>query len=124
MTDVNVPASLSPTDHDGLVTLIANFGSFTKQYTQDIKEIKENVNGRLIGHDADIKANEMRITALEKLVTETNPIEAFKSLSDLKAEYHDDKTKFNTYRVVGGIVGGAIMWVITQLPNILRGWGL
>jgi hypothetical protein len=48
---------LSNTDHDALIELKTEFKAFVRQYSLDIKELKDGTQKTLIDHDLAIKKN-------------------------------------------------------------------
>lgn len=110
MTDVFI-------DHDLLITLKANFDTFQSQYTLDMKELKDGTQFTLSDH-------EKRIKVVEEIVQVTTPVESLKQFKTLQQEVHDFKTTANAFRLIAGLVGGAIMYLLTQIPNLIRQWGI
>lgn len=100
------------TDHDILIRLDEKFEIFTTQYALDIKSLKDNVTKditsnklKLDAHDSVLKKHEERLDKMDKE----------KDIKDGKA---------NLLKVIAGAIGGFIMFLLTQLPNILRNWGI
>lgn len=81
------------TDHDILVTLSANFVSFTKQYALDVKELKDGTKLTLDDH-------ETRIRKLEEIV-------------------HDDKTTRKAQLRVASLTGAIVTFVLGTAATVL-----
>lgn len=103
----------SPTDHDLLIKLNTQFEIFTTQYKQDMLSLKDGYTRTLADH-------ELRINKLEKITDEVSPIETVKEFRLLQQQVHDFVVSANAYRVVGGLLGGAVVFLLTQLPNIIK----
>lgn len=116
------------TDHDLLIRLDQKFETFTKQYALDIKGLNDGITTQLAKHEVQIQGLEKRVDSIEQINNVVKPEEALKDYLKFKKDINDLLLKFtttaNAYRLIAGLVGGFIMWVITQLPNILESWGL
>lgn len=121
-------AERQPTDHDLLIRLDEKFENFLKQYHVDMKNIREGVSEKLGSHSAKIAGNEKRIDELERVVGVVRLEETYNDYLEFKSEVRDivvvSQTKANLYRVLGGVAGGIITFLLIQLPNILSSWGI
>lgn len=109
--------AITTSDHDLLVTLNTKFEIFVKAYAEDMKDLKDGVSTKIADH-------EIRLTAVEKIVEQVRPLETYKDFIQLKSEWHDSKVKLGVMRWVTGIISAGIMFLLTQVPNVLRAWGL
>lgn len=103
----------SKTDHDLLIELKATFDAFMKRYDSDMLQLKDGYTSKLNDH-------EVRLKSIEKVVDQTDLVESYKEFVVLKQEFHDWKTTANVIRVIAGMVGGIVFYLLTQIPNILR----
>lgn len=71
-----MPDSEFKSDHDAIITLIAEFRGFSERVTADIKEIKDNTKATLNDHEARIRSLE------ESALPKPDYIEAHEQLSD------------------------------------------
>lgn len=92
-------------DHDLLIKLNSQFEDFIKRYDSDIRSINEGFNGKINESKIILNDHEKRILALE--------------VDHIKA-----KTSLASYRIMGGFIGGGVMFLFTQLPSILRDLGI
>ena len=76
------------------------------------------------GSKKSIADHEARLRVMEKINDQVNLLTFYQDHLTLKQEWHDYKTTARTWRVIGGIAGGAAMFILTQLPNILKLFGL
>lgn len=81
-------------DHDTIIRVETKMDAMAS----DIKEIKDGTTAKLTDHELRIKKIEDDV-----LVAKTN---------------------VSAYRVMGGVIGGAIMYLLTQVPTILKSWGI
>lgn len=107
------PDKTISSDHDTLIRVETKMDGLVT----DIKEMKDGVQKTLADH-------ELRIKKVEDIVQVTTPIETLGEFRKLQLEVRDFKTTANAFRVIAGLVGGGIMYLLTQIPNVLRGWGL
>jgi hypothetical protein len=101
------------TDHDLLITLNVKVDNLSVA----MKEVGDGTGKGLADHEA-------RIRKIESDHEAVNPLQSFKDLQEVKGQLRDNKITANAYRVVAGFVGGGIFFILTQLPVILRGFGL
>lgn len=100
-------------DHDTLIRVETKMDGIVS----DIKEMKDGTSKTLADH-------ELRIQSIEDIVQITSPLETVKDFRKLQLEVRDFKTTANAFRLIAGLVGGAIMYLLTQVPNLLKTWGL
>ena len=96
-------------DHDTIVRLESKVDGLIV----DVKELKDGTTAKII--DLDI-----RVKAVEKVVIETDLLNSYKDYIVLKQKVHDFVTTANAYRLVGGLLGGIIVFILTQLPNWIK----
>lgn len=92
-------------DHDLLTTLNTKFTIFLEQYKKDMVELKEGFTSRLAENEKKTNDHEQRIVKIEQ-------------------RQQQGATTANIVRVLTGIIGGLVWFIITQLPGTLRSWGL
>lgn len=100
-------------DHDLLVEVNVN----VKNLNLSMQKMEARMDGAFQDH-------ERRINAIEAIIERTSPDQSFKEFQNLKQDVHDFVTSAKVFRVVAGFIGGATMFFLTQLPNILKGWGI
>lgn len=106
---MNEPEKLQRTDHDTLIRLEGKVDSIQR----DVAELKDGISSKIADH-------EIRIKAIEKVIVETDLLNSYKSFLHLKEEVHDFKTTATVWRTIAGAVGGALFWLLTQIPFIWR----
>jgi len=111
MPDTN--GKFRPEDHDTLIRVETKLD----QLTDVVKEIKDGTAAKL----ADL---DMRTSAIEGIVTEVKPLQTYKDFLKLKSTVHDAFLVAKVWQWLAGTVGAGVFWVITQIPNILKAWGL
>jgi uncharacterized protein (UPF0335 family) len=97
MTD---PKTIS-TDHDTIIRLETKMDSVAS----DIKEIKDGNSAKMAESDGKHIALALRVKKLEDDVLVA-------------------KTNVGAFRVIGGAIGGGIVFLLTQIPNIIKSWGM
>jgi len=98
------------TDHDLIIRIESKLDSLTG----DVKSISDGVSMR-------IGALEARVNKLDNESVGVGGItELGKRLSIVEQTIHDTKVTANAYRVIGGIMGGFIFFVLSQLPNWIK----
>lgn len=100
-------------DHDLLITLNVKVDNLAT----DIKAVGDGVGKQIADH-------EVRIRKIESDHEAVNPVQTFKDFKTLEQQVRDAKTTAGVYRIVAGFIGGAIFFILTQLPHVLRQWGL
>lgn len=124
----NNKETMNTTDHDLLIGLNVKFETFTKQYHLDMKSLNDGMTKQITENTIHIRGHEKRLDELERIVEVVRPEETTKDYLKFKQDIKDiilrANTLANVYRVVAGIIGGLIMWVITQLPSVLQSWGV
>lgn len=133
--------SLNKSDHDLLIGLVVAMDTFTKRYDSDMSQIKEGYTSKMTDLDSRTKVLEktmitvdenskkvsdidLRLKPIEKMVDQIDPINSYKDYQTVKQEFHDWKTSARALRVIGGVIGGAVMFLLTQIPNMLRFFGI
>lgn len=105
---------MTSSDHDVLVKLDANFDTFVKQYSFDMKDLKDGYSLKFTDHEA-------RLKILERLVEITSPEKTYKEFEAVKQQLHDFK---NTWKFVVAIsvgLGGVVGWLLATFTSIM-GW--
>lgn len=105
--------TLQRADHDTLIRIEANLTNLAT----DVKIMGDGLNARVADH-------ELRLQKIETLVNQINPVDTVKEFRTLQQQVHDYFTTANAYRVIAGVVGGLVMFILTQAPNILKLWGV
>lgn len=100
-------------DHDLLIRLETKMDSVVV----DIKELKDGTTQTMAGHG-------LRIKKLEDITTAVKPVETVAEFRVLQNQVRDFFTTANTWRVITGLISGAIVFLLTQLPNILKAFGV
>ena len=109
MTKLN---NQNASDHDLLIKLDTKVDNLAL----DIKELKDGLTVRMA-------AIELKVVGYDKIIAEADPTGTKKKVDELGAEIHDFKTTVGIYRVIAGVIGGFIFFLISQLPAWLRGIG-
>ena len=101
-----------PSDHDVLITLNANFQTFTKQYQLDMAEIKNGTSARLAEH-------EIRLHKLEAITNEVKPIETVAEFRALQKNWNDFVVSTKTARwfigLITAVLGSAFTLIVKYL---------
>lgn len=105
--------SLQRSDHDALVRVEAKLDNLAT----DVKLMGDGMQQKLVDHES-------RIRKVEDVLTQADPINNTKLLFAVRDQIRDFKTSANAWRIAAGMMGGLVMFVLTQLPNILRLWGV
>ena len=105
--------SLQRADHDALVRVEAKLDNLAT----DVKLMGDGMQQKLVDHES-------RIRKIEDVVTQADPINNIKLLYGMRDQIRDFKTSAGAWRVAAGMIGGFIMFMLTQLPGILRSWGV
>lgn len=85
------------TDHDLLISLKTEFGLFAKQYTIDIKELKDGTAMKIADH-------EKRINDIEKIRDELKPYE-------LTKELHGNTQWIESYKITNRLILASIGFI-------------
>lgn len=122
------PQTANIPDHDTIIALKTGFDIFTKQYTIDMAELK-NVTTTKMSElktmvTAEILDHDQRIRAMETMVEQLQPVKTVAEFRVLQKKVTDWETTANTWRVIAGVIGGLITFVFTQLPSVLKQWGV
>lgn len=110
---VETNGKFRPEDHDTLIRVETKLD----QLTGVVKEIKDGTTAKL----ADL---DLRTGVLEGIVTEVKPVETYKDFLILKSKVHDAFLVAKVWQWFAGAIGAFAFWVITQIPNLLKSWGL
>lgn len=112
-----MPAVNQMDDHDILIELRTNFGSFTKQYQIDMTELKNGTAGKLVDH-------ENRINALEKVNDEIHPVQTVKEFRTLQATFRDqqiaNRTTLRMLAWFSPIVSSVVTLVLIKLLQTFK----
>ncbi len=102
--DNTLDKKIQRSDHDLLIRLETKLD----QVCVDIKDLKDGFSAKLANH-------EIRITAMEKLHDEINPLDALTRLNKIQIKQHDFGLMWQF--IVIGIIGGSsiITWILTTL---------
>lgn len=101
-------AKIQRLDHDTLVRMEEHI----KMIALDIKEMKEGTSFTLSDHEARLKRIE---TTLEIV----KPEESLVEFRELQRQVRDFVVTANVFRVLGGIIGGIIVFLLTQAPALV-----
>lgn len=104
-------------DHDSITKLTTKFDDFLKQYQVDMAQLKDGYTSKLTDH-------ETRLRVIEKTIDQVNLNNLNKDVLDTKNAMQNFKATAMAWRTVGGLVGGFVMFILTQLPNILKLLGI
>lgn len=107
-----VSADFQPSDHDVLITLSANFTSFTQRYQRDIDDIKNGTAAKLADHES-------RLHKQEVITNEVKPIETVKEFRALQLEWSNFKTSAQVTKYFVGLVTAVFGGTITLVGQWL-----
>ncbi len=113
-----------PSDHDLLIRLDEKFEGFLARYSVDMKSLNDGITLKLAEHQGKIEAHEKRLDEIQRIITVVSPEKTFDDYLVFKERVEKFFTVANAYRVAGGFVGGVIFFALTQIPNILKLWGV
>src|SRR3989344_5475641 len=94
-------------DHDLLITLNAKVDGLIVE----VKSMQDGVGKEIANH-------EVRIRKIEAVH------DAVKQLNGVIQKVHDFEVSANVFRVLAGILGGTIFYILTQIPILLRSFKL
>lgn len=97
------------TDHDLLVTVDVKLDSLTKK----VDNMGDGMSKELADH-------QQRITVIEETIAKFDPRELTPRFLTLEQTVHDFKTTAIVWRTMAGAVGGALFYILTQIPNWLK----
>lgn len=100
-------------DHDLLIILTTKVDGLSAK----LDNMQNGVTQQLANH-------EQRINAIEKIVDQVDALNTYKDFLGLKQEVRDWKTSANAFRLIGGVIGGGVVFLLTQLPNVLKSFGI
>lgn len=107
-------------DHDLLIELNTKFEIFMVQNKNDMVQLRDGYREKINDNTNSIKDHETRLNSIEALRDQIDPMKMSHDLKTLQGSVHDFTLSIKLWRVMGGMVGGAILWILTQLPNILN----
>lgn len=99
----------NPKDHDLLVTLNVKVDALTKK----VDSMSDGMSAKLADH-------EKRIEIVEVTIKKFDPTELTPRFFVLEQKVHDFETTAKVYRVLAGAVGGAIFFILSQLPSWIK----
>lgn len=114
MASLDQIEKLQRTDHDTIVRMEAkldNIGS-------DVKTMGDGLARSIGEHEARLRSIESDIVSVGGIKP------AWERFLKIESYIHDTRLTQNIYRAIAGLVGGAIFWVLTQAPAVLREWGI
>lgn len=100
-------------DHDALIRVEENL----KNIGADIKEMKDGTSLTLSDH-------EIRLKSIETIVQVVKPEQSLAEFRVLQQQWRDFGNNLRLLQLFWGALGAAIIFLITQVPNILRSWGV
>jgi len=112
------------TDHDLLIRLDEKFEGFIKQYSFDMKGLQDGIALKLIEHQKILDFHQKSIDELNRIVDVVKPEETYGDYIDFKKRVETFFITVNVYRVIAGIIGGLIFFILTQVPSLLKLWGI
>ncbi len=105
-------------DHDLLIKLNANLESFFQRYDRDIKELRDGTTAQLVQHD-------LRLTELEKVMTEVKPLKTLQEFRMLQSNFNEFIVGIKVSRYWIGMVTGTLGAALAIIVNyLLSTWGL
>lgn len=105
------------TDHDMLIRLDNKFDIFLNQYTIDIKRLENGTMAKIAAVEVVQRAQEVYLDEIKRIINVTEPERTVR-------EFHEFKEKFNLIVATASIIGGLVMFILTQAPTILKNWGV
>lgn len=96
-------------DHDNLIRIETKLDNLT----EDVKSLKLSTMDR-------INKLEGKVIAIDELHARVNPLDSVIRLNQLEIKIHDFYQTSNVYRTIAGVVGGAIFFILTQIPNWIK----
>lgn len=105
--------NLSRSDHDTLIRLETKFDTFSTQVISDIKDLKEGTQAKLNEH-------ETRITLVEKIHSQTQPLESMKKLNDLIEWKSNQESNRKLLVVISSFIGSVIGFTLSILSVIFH----
>lgn len=104
---------LQRSDHDTLIRVEAKMDNLST----DVKIMGDGVMKSIADH-------EKRIHDLENVVAQSDPVNNIKLLFQLRDQIREFTSTAAAWRVMAGLLGGFMMFFLTQLPVILRNFGI
>lgn len=101
-------------DHDTIVRMEAKLDGLIV----DVKSMSDGTAIKIADHESRLKMIESDIIYIGGMK------DAWSRFLKVESFIHDGKVTANAYRVLAGIVGGATFFMLVQIPNILKTWGL
>lgn len=124
----NGNGKMNQTDHDLLIRLDEKFETFTKQYHLDMKSLNDGMTKQITKNAIQLEDHEKRLDTVERIIDVVKPEETYNDYITFKTEIKNIILKAGTIasfsRILAGIFGGAIMWLLIQLPQIIENWNL
>ena len=108
-----MPKRQAISDHDLLIRLDEKVDVLVLQ----IQTLNDGITER-------IGKLEVRMTAVEKVHDQVDPLGSKQQLEKVLDEVRDFKTSANTYRVIGGLIGATMFFILTQIPAWLKVIGI
>lgn len=116
--------SISSTDHDLLIELKTEFRDFVRTYSQDMKGLQDGVTSTLSEHKLRIDEHEKKLDEINRIIAVVKPEKTLEEYVAFKLRVENFFTTANAYRVAAGVIGGIITFTLTQVPNMLKAWGI
>lgn len=111
---------MNRTDHDTLVRLEV----MVNQIGTDIKDLKDGMTVRLVGHDGRLDKHELRLNKIEAMIQSAHPEQTMGEFRVVQQQVHDFQTTVRTLWITTSIVSGLIAFLFSQLPVILKAVGV
>lgn len=96
-------------DHDLLVKLDVKVDILTRK-----------VDGMSDGMSETLKEHERRLELIEVTIKKFDPTELTPRFFALEQRVHDFETTAKVYRILAGAIGGAIFFILSQLPSWIK----
>lgn len=100
---------LQRSDHDTITRLEVKMDTLIKGQEM----MSSSLDGKIVDHES-------RINKLEAIVESVQPEKTINEFRLLQQQVRDFVTTANVFRVISGIVGGGVVFLLTQLPNWIR----
>lgn len=105
------------TDHDMLIRLDNKFDIFLNQYTIDIKRLENGTMAKIAAVEVIQRAQEVCLDEVKRIIAVVKPEETVREFRELKENQ-------KIFLATASIIGGLIMFILTQAPTILKNWGV
>lgn len=93
------------TDHDNIIRIETKLDNLT----DEVKLLRDGLASR-------VATLEQRVASIDELHAKVDPITSTKKVNDLEIKFHDFETTATIYRTMAGFIGGAIFFILSQVP--------